>query len=236
MLGLKLPTDPRWVNIVETNISEILTDHAYCEQKAATNAINIVIQFPEYPDMVDALLELAREASPALITTTDIATAVGVSQGAVFKHFATKEAIWVAAMQWVRAHLLAQLQASAVGAATGVLALEAVFQAHVDFVIAHPGVPRVIFQELQQPLDSPVKQEVRALLQAYRLLLLQQFQRGMQAGELPAGLDPEAAATLFVGIVQGLVMQSMLSGRPAAMQAQAGAVFAIYLRGIRAAA
>ena len=61
MLGLKLPTDPRWVNIVETNISEILTDHAYCEQKAATNAINIVIQFPEYPDMVDALLELARE-------------------------------------------------------------------------------------------------------------------------------------------------------------------------------
>ena len=66
--------------------------------------------------------------------------------------------------------------------------------------------------------------------------LLQQFQRGMQAGELPAGLDPEAAATLFVGIVQGLVMQSMLSGRPAAMQAQAGAVFAIYLRGIRAAA
>lgn len=61
MLGLKLPTDPRWVNIVETNISEILTDHAYCEQKAATNAINIVIQFPEYPDLVDALLELARE-------------------------------------------------------------------------------------------------------------------------------------------------------------------------------
>ena len=56
-----MPTDPRWVNIVETNISEILTDHAYCEQKAATNAINIVIQFPEYPDLVDALLELARE-------------------------------------------------------------------------------------------------------------------------------------------------------------------------------
>ena len=187
-------------------------------------------------EIVAAALHLARDTSPLSITTNDIARAVGVSQGAVFKHFATKEAIWVAAMQWVRAHLLAQLQASAVGAATGVLALEAVFQAHVDFVIAHPGVPRVIFQELQQPLDSPVKQEVRALLQAYRLLLLQQFQRGMQAGELPAGLDPEAAATLFVGIVQGLVMQSMLSGRPAAMQAQAGAVFAIYLRGIRAAA
>lgn len=61
MLGLKLPTDPRWVNIVEKNISEILTDHAYCEQKAATNAINLVIRFPDYPELVNAMLELARE-------------------------------------------------------------------------------------------------------------------------------------------------------------------------------
>ena len=45
MLGLKLETDPRWVNIVEKNIEEILTDHAYCEQKAATNAITILISF-----------------------------------------------------------------------------------------------------------------------------------------------------------------------------------------------
>lgn len=61
MLGLKLPTDPRWVNIVETNIEEILTDHAYCEQKAATNAVNLVIKFPELTDLVDEMLELARE-------------------------------------------------------------------------------------------------------------------------------------------------------------------------------
>ncbi|HET6244996.1 MAG: tRNA-(ms[2]io[6]A)-hydroxylase [Bacteroidetes bacterium] len=61
MLGLKLPTDPRWVNIVEKNIDEILTDHAFCEQKAATNAISIIVNYPEYPDLVDALVELARE-------------------------------------------------------------------------------------------------------------------------------------------------------------------------------
>ena len=61
MLGLKLATDPRWVELVEQNISEILTDHAYCEQKAATNAINIVVRFPEYTDLVDAMLELAIE-------------------------------------------------------------------------------------------------------------------------------------------------------------------------------
>ncbi|ASS49651.1 MAG: tRNA 2-methylthio-N6-isopentenyl adenosine(37) hydroxylase MiaE [Candidatus Fluviicola riflensis] len=61
MLGLKLPTDPRWVNIVEKNIQEILIDHAYCEQKAATNAITIIVKFPEYPDVVQAMIELCRE-------------------------------------------------------------------------------------------------------------------------------------------------------------------------------
>ncbi|MEY4595557.1 MAG: hydroxylase for synthesis of 2-methylthio-cis-ribozeatin in tRNA [Bacteroidota bacterium] len=61
MLGLKLPTDPFWVNIVERNIDEILTDHAFCEQKAATNAINILVKFPEYPELVSAMVELARE-------------------------------------------------------------------------------------------------------------------------------------------------------------------------------
>jgi tRNA-(ms[2]io[6]A)-hydroxylase len=61
MLGLKLPTDPRWVNIVESNIDEILTDHAFCEQKAASNAISILVHYPEFSDLVDAMAELARE-------------------------------------------------------------------------------------------------------------------------------------------------------------------------------
>lgn len=61
MLGLKLSTDPRWVNIVESNIDEILTDHAYCEQKAATNAISIIVNHPEYPDLVAKMVDIARE-------------------------------------------------------------------------------------------------------------------------------------------------------------------------------
>ncbi|MEP1486906.1 MAG: tRNA-(ms[2]io[6]A)-hydroxylase [Algibacter sp.] len=61
MLGLKLATDPRWVNIVESNIEEILTDHAWCEQKAATNAITIITHNSEYEDLVTDLLLLAQE-------------------------------------------------------------------------------------------------------------------------------------------------------------------------------
>ena len=183
-------------------------------------------------EIVAAALRLAEAFSPALITTGEIAAAVGVSQGAVFKHFSSKEAIWLAAMGRVRTQLLQSLDAAAQAAATPLAALAAVFRAHVDFVVAHPGVPRLIFHELEQPADSAVKQEVRALLQAYRKLLLRLLDAAVRQGQASAVLDQEAAATLFVGIVQGLVMQSMLSGKPATMKAQADRVFALYLHGI----
>lgn len=61
MLGLKLPTDPRWVNIVEKNIHEILTDHAFCEQKAASTAISFIVQYPELSDLVKEMTVLAQE-------------------------------------------------------------------------------------------------------------------------------------------------------------------------------
>ena len=61
MLGLKLPTDPRWVNIVAKNIDEILTDHAYCEQKAASTAISLIVSFPEYPELIEEMVALSRE-------------------------------------------------------------------------------------------------------------------------------------------------------------------------------
>lgn len=61
MLGLKLETDPRWVEIAEGDIPEILTDHAYCEQKAASNAISLVIAYPYHSELVEEMLKLAKE-------------------------------------------------------------------------------------------------------------------------------------------------------------------------------
>lgn len=61
MLGLKMPTDPRWVNIAEKNIEEILIDHAFCEQKAASNAISMIVQYPHYPDLVKEMTAICQE-------------------------------------------------------------------------------------------------------------------------------------------------------------------------------
>ena len=61
VLGLELPTDPRWVNIAEMNIREILVDHAYCEQKAASSAISLILQYPDKKALVDAMTPLVAE-------------------------------------------------------------------------------------------------------------------------------------------------------------------------------
>jgi tRNA-(ms[2]io[6]A)-hydroxylase len=61
MLGLKLPTDPRWVNLAEKDLTEILTDHAYCEQKAATSCISLIQAYPDKEELVRELAPIVTE-------------------------------------------------------------------------------------------------------------------------------------------------------------------------------
>lgn len=189
--------------------------------------------------LVEAALQLAAQRSPADITTGDLAQAVGITQGAVFRHFSSKEAVWLAALDWATDTLMARLQAAARLAITlerpepkALAALQNVFLEHVNFVIAHPGVPRIIFQELQHTEDTPLKARVRGLMQQYRALLMGLLTQAQEQHSLAPGTDLQSATVLFMGAVQGLVMQSLLSGQVHAMAAQAPGVFSIYLRGL----
>lgn len=81
MLGLKLLTDPRWANIAESNLDEILSDHAWCEQKAASNAITLITQNPEYEDMVHELTAIAIEEMEHFQMVIDIIKERGYTLG-----------------------------------------------------------------------------------------------------------------------------------------------------------
>jgi TetR/AcrR family transcriptional regulator len=193
--------------------------------------------------LVEAALRLAAQRNPSSITTSDLASAVGITQGAVFRHFASKEGIWLAVLDWVTDALMAHLQAAAdaatlAGAGHSVApeplaALRAVFLAHVDFVVTHPGVPRVIFQELQSPGDTAMKSRVRSLMQRYRQLVLQLLKQAQTKQAIKPDTDLHSATVLFVGAVQGLVIQALLSGDVSAMTSQAPGVFAIYQQGLQ---
>jgi AcrR family transcriptional regulator len=181
---------------------------------------------------VEAVVDLAAEQNPSNITTAAIAQRMGLTQGALFRHFPSKDAILGAVMSWVAERLLARVDEAAEGATSPVAALEAVFMTHIEFVSEHPGVPRMLFGELQRPGETLPKRMAQTLIRHYGERLRRLLEAGKARSELHADLDPDAAATLFIGTIQGLVMQSLLAGDVARMRADAPGVFAIYRRGI----
>ncbi len=182
---------------------------------------------------IEAVMELAAEQNPSEITTTGIAKHMGVTQGALFKHFPSKEAILQAVMEFVSRRLLARVDKAIAAAPTPLAAIEGIFMAHIDFVVKHPGVPRMMFGELQHAKLTAPKRMALTLLRQYSERLQRLLEEGKAAGELTASLDSAAAATLFIGTIQGLVMQSLLAGDVGLMQKEAPRVFAIFVRGVR---
>lgn len=181
---------------------------------------------------VEAVVELAAQQNPSEITTAAIAKHMKLTQGALFRHFSSKEAIWQAVMEWVAERLLARVERAAQSASSPLARLEAMFMAHIDFVAEHPGVPRMLFGELQRAGTSPAKQMAQTLVRRYSERLAAVIEEGKAQGEVDLELDTAAAATLFVGTIQGLVMQSLLAGDVAQIHSNALGAFAIYRRGI----
>lgn len=181
---------------------------------------------------VEAVINLAAEQNPSDITTTAIAQRMGLTQGALFRHFPTKDAILEAVMTWVAERLLSRVDRAAQNVTSPLAALEAVFMAHIDFVSEHPGVPRMLFGELQRPGETLPKRMVQTLIQRYGERLRHLLERGKAIGELDADLDIETASVSFIGSIQGLVMQSLIAGDAARIRRDASGVFAIYRRGI----
>ena len=185
---------------------------------------------------VESVVALAASCNPSVITTAAIAVHMQVTQGALFRHFPSKDAIWEATMGWVAERLLSRIDRAAKGIASPLAAMEAMFMSHVEFVVAHPGVPRMMFGELQRAELTPAKRMAQTLIQRYGERLHGLMAQAKACGELPPELDNEAAATLFIGTIQGLVMQSLLAGDVTRIRRDAPRVFDIYRRGIRSAA
>lgn len=182
---------------------------------------------------VATVIALAAEQDPREITTLAMARRMGLTQGALFRHFPTKEAIWETVIEWVAERLLARIDEAALAATSPLAALEAIFVAHIDFVAKHPGVPRVIFGELQRAEDTLTKRAVQTLIAQYSLRLIALMEQGKARGELAPSVDPAVAAPVFIGIIQGLVMQSLLAGKVQRMRADAPGAFAFFARAIR---
>lgn len=186
-------------------------------------------------EAVAAVIELASAHGPEGITTQAIATRIGVTHGALFRHFPDKASIWRSVFDWLGMRLGRVADAAVAAGGSPLEVLERMFHAQVAFVADHPGVPRILFHELQRPAGSPLQSLARNIVGGYRERLKTLIKQAKDVGDLPAKLDEEAAAVLFVGSIQGLVVQSTLFFGTLDMREAGKRIFPILLDGFRGA-
>lgn len=181
---------------------------------------------------VRAVLMLAAEQNPSDITTSAIAQKMGLTQGALFRHFDSKDSIMEAVMSWVADSILNRIETAAQNESSPLAALRAVFMTHIKFVFENPGVPRLLLSELQRPGITKPKEQTKIMLTGYKTKLIQILETAIARKELPPELDIKIAVVMFIGSIQGLVMQALIAGDVSLIRRDAAGVFAIYLRGI----
>jgi AcrR family transcriptional regulator len=181
---------------------------------------------------VEAVVALAAQQNPTDITTAAIAQHMGLTQGAIFRHFPSKESIVQLVLDWVSEKLMTRVDQAAQAQHSPLRALEAVFFAHVGFIAEHPGAPRMLLAELQKSGETLPKQMVMTLIANYRGRIIELLEKGKALGEVDPSLDLDAASTLYIGMIQGLVIQSLARSNPDSLLLNAGKTFAVFKRGL----
>jgi AcrR family transcriptional regulator len=184
-------------------------------------------------EIIRVTLALAAKQGVDDVTTQDMAQAMGVTQGAVFRHFPSKDAIWLAVMQWVRDRLMAVLGRATAQGRDPLDALQRMFFAHIDFISRYPAIPRVLMSEHLHGRSSALRRMVTEIMLGYEAKIAGLLTDAQAQGLARADLDAHAAATLYIGMIQGLVLQTSILRGQRTLAAEAARTFPVFLQAIR---
>lgn len=189
-------------------------------------------------EIIRVTLELAAKQGVDDVTTQDMAQAMGVTQGAVFRHFLSKDAIWLAVMQWVRDRLMGVLGRAVEQGRDPLDALQRMFFAQIDFIASHPAIPRVLMSEHLHGRSAALRRLVTEIMLGYEAKIAGLLADAQTQGLARADLDVHAAATLYIGMIQGLVLQtSILRGQSTltarTLTAEAARTFPVFMQAVR---
>lgn len=184
-------------------------------------------------EIIRVSIELAADKGVDSVTTQDMANAMNLTQGAIFRHFATKDDIWVAVIEWVRERLMKVLDKAAADASNPLQSIELMFFAHIAFINKHPAIPRLLFSELLHKKNSKLRQLIEGIIAGYEAKVAGLLELGKAQSLVSADLDSQSAAVLYIGMIQGLVMQSSIFGGKQSLQHAAEKIFPVYLQGIQ---
>jgi AcrR family transcriptional regulator len=180
--------------------------------------------------IVQSALELAAKRGIDRVTTQDMAEAMGLTQGAIFRHFATKDDIWLAVVDWIRGQVAQNV--GRIADDDSLAALEKLFLAQTGFIAKYPAIPRLMFTDLIHSDNTAIKQTIQGIVTGFEEKVAGLLRQAKERGAVAPDLDEYGAATLFLGMIQGLAVQAAMFGAKRAIAGQAKKVFPLYLNGI----
>jgi len=184
-------------------------------------------------EIVRVAVHLAAEKGIDSVTTQDMADAMNVTQGAVFKHFPTKDDIWFAVISWIRGRLMSVLEKAASEATDPINAIERMFYAHITFISKHPAIPRLLFTEMLHKKNSKLRDLIQEIISGYEGKVAGLLEAAKEQSLVAPDLDSQNAAVLYIGMIQGLFMQVSIFGGKRSLLDEAKKTFPIYLYGIK---
>jgi len=185
-------------------------------------------------EIIDATLALLATTPIQGVTTREVARRVGVSQPALFRHFRSRDAILEAVVTHARERLEALAEQVLQPGNPPLEALEALLRGVVGYSRTHPGLPRLLFQDAASSPAAPYQHPLRHLVSMQRALASELVRQAQRTGEVAESVDAERAGSLFVALIQGVLLQWQLSDRCSDLERQADALLALWRAGLAA--
>ena len=181
-------------------------------------------------EIVTVVLALADRIGPDRVTTGAVATAIGVTQAALFRHFPTKAALWQAVAEHVAEGLAAAWE-DAISRDDGpIVRLRALVAAQFAQIAATPALPMLLFSRELNVTNAELRATFHGLLTAFRGLLAREVGAGQEAGILRGDIETVDAAVLLTSLVQGVAIRWALGARDFDLQGEGLRLFEVQLR------
>jgi TetR/AcrR family transcriptional regulator len=187
--------------------------------------------------IVEIVLELVAARGTEAVSAQVVADAIGVTQPAVFRHFPTKEAMWLAVMDWLEERLVSIYSATDKDAGEpGLIVLSRMFLGHVELIEGYPALAKLVFADHLRLQYPSLQARFGRIHQAYLARLSAVIDRAKADSVVARSLASKDAATMFLSLIQGLGFQFAVARLPIELMPEAEGILAIYLQAITASA
>jgi len=185
--------------------------------------------------IVETVLELVAARGTEAVSVQLVADAIGVTQPAIFRHFPTKEAMWLAVMDWLEQRLVAIYSAADDSGEASLVVLSRMFLEHVKLIERYPALAKLVLSDQLRLQYPSLKERFGKIHQAYATRLTAVIDRAKADGAV-ADAAPKDAATMFLSLIQGLGFQFAIARLPVKLSTEAERVLALYLQAITSSA